>query len=278
MTSARGEVTGTWRPARSLSRDAARPERRERASLNAAGGGGARCFTENRRIASPSTRYFRGHRAAGGAVNQEAMKLFSTLAALAAVVTAQDGGVRVQPAYPAPEAAAPMDAGTAVVKEAAAPAAVRDAGAAPARQAAAPTPAVDAGTAAPKVIMVPAPDNTAELQRLKTELESQSQKLEQAVDELEALRAEQRARHEQEQAQEAQQAAQREAAVTIGTVEQLLLTGDTNVVDTLTDLEGSLGPAASAHIEAARQALANSDLTAARYYLALAAQAAQQGH
>lgn len=204
------------------------------------------------------------------------MKLFSTLAAMAAVVTAQgpDGGVparapapaapqqQVQPRPPpAPAAATPNTVPNPAVMAAA-----------------------DAGTPAPpqqaqpqqpqtKVITV---DNSAEVNALKGKLEAQNQKLDSAVKELESIRAENAARAQAEQARHQRVEAQKAAAVQMGAIDQQLATGDARQVEqAINSLQGTLGPAAQANLELARQALANSDLANARLYLARAAAEAQ---
>jgi len=197
------------------------------------------------------------------------MKLFSTIAAVAAVVvTAQDGGVRVESARaqpipaPAATAASTPDAGTPAprVEKTAVPA-----GKPPAPQAPAPA------------VTPPAADNSAELARVRSQLEAQTAKLDAAVRELEQVRAQLREKNERDQRQAATVETQRAAAVTLGNVDQQLATGNTNVTGQLAAVEGSLGPAARENLQRAREALANSDLQSARYFLSRAASDAQAG-
>lgn len=202
------------------------------------------------------------------------MKLFSTLAAMAAVVTAQgqDGGVR---------AAAPAAPSPAVQSRPAPPAA--------ATPNPVPTPAVtaasgvDAGTPAQpqqaqqqqptKVITV---DNSAEVNALKTKLETQNAKLDSAVKELESMRADNAARAQAEQARHQRVEAQKAAAVQMGAIDQQLATGDARQVEqAINNMQATLGPGAQANLELARQALANGDLFNARMHLARAAAEAQ---
>jgi hypothetical protein len=112
---------------------------------------------------------------------------------------------------------------------------------------------------------------------VQAELQQQNQKLDSAVKELETLRAEVQQRNDQEERQAELTEAQRAAAVTLGDVEQQLITGNSEVGGMLASVEGSLGPAARANVQQAREALANSDLTSARYYLARAAIDVQAG-
>ncbi len=184
------------------------------------------------------------------------MMLISTLAAVAAVVTAQDGGVRLESAQQQPAAQAPAQA-----------AAVPGSNTA------------DAGTPVTRVekVMVPGPDHSAELAKLQAQLEAQTTKLDAAVQELEAVRGELKAKNDADQRQAATVEAQRSAAVTLGSVDQALSTGNTNVEGQLTAVEGSLGPAARENLARARDALSNSDLPTARFFLSRAAADAQAG-
>ena len=206
------------------------------------------------------------------------MKLFSALAAMAAVVTAQgqDGGVRAA----APAATPPAAPSRPATSAAATPSTVPN----PAVMAAA-----DAGTPAPqqqaqqqqqppaqpqtKVITV---DNSAEVNALKGKLETQNAKLESAVKELEAIRAENAARAQAEQQRHQRIEAQKAAAVQMGAIDQQLATGDARQVEqAINNLQSTLGPAAQANLDLARQALANGDLFNARAHLARAAADAQ---
>jgi hypothetical protein len=196
------------------------------------------------------------------------MKLFSTLAAVAAVVTGQDGGVRVetarqqQPTVQPPAAAASTDAGSPAPRVEARPAG--KAGEAPVTPPAQTPPA-------------PAPDNTAELQRLRGQLDAQTAKLDAAMRELEQVRAELKAKGEAETRQSVSADTQRAAAATLGSVDQQLATGNSNVGAQLASVEASLGPSARANLQRAREALSNSDLPTARYYLSRAAAEAEAG-
>ena len=116
------------------------------------------------------------------------------------------------------------------------------------------------------------------MQALESKLETQNQKLDAAVKELEALRAQNAARDKEEQQRHQRVETQKQTATQIGAVDQQLLTGDTSqVMQALSGMEGSLGPAARQNLEQARQALNNSDLANARLFLSRAAYEAQHG-
>lgn len=121
-------------------------------------------------------------------------------------------------------------------------------------------------------------ESAAKVQVLEQKLEQQNQKLDSAVRELEQLRAQEAAHQQAEQQRHARVEAQRQAATQMGHIDQQLLTGDTSqVMQQLSAVEPSLGPQARMYVEAARQALANSDVAMARQYLTRAAAEAQLG-
>ncbi len=121
-------------------------------------------------------------------------------------------------------------------------------------------------------------ESAAKVQVLEQKLEQQNQKLDSAVKELEQIRAQEAAHQQAEQQRHARVEAQKQAARQMGDIDQQLLTGDTSqVLQQLSAVETSLGPQARMYVEAARQALANSDLAMARQYLTRAAAEAQFG-
>ncbi|MBL8952964.1 MAG: hypothetical protein JNK82_19460 [Myxococcaceae bacterium] len=194
------------------------------------------------------------------------MKLFSTLAAVAAVVTGQDGGVRLEnlgrPTSPPAQATTrpPTDGGT--------PAPRVDNQMVPAQQ----TPTSQNAAAVQQ-----SQQAQQQVQQLKTELQSQNAKLDTAVNELQQVKTELQTKNANDARQAQAAEAQRQAAVTLGAVDQQLLQGNTAIEGQLSAVESSLGPSARANLAAARQALANSDLASARYYLSRAATDAQAG-
>ena len=112
---------------------------------------------------------------------------------------------------------------------------------------------------------------------MRAQLDAQTQKLDAAVRELEQVRAQLKEKNDRDQTQAATVEAQRSAAVQLGNVDQQLATGNSNVTTQLAAVEGSLGPAARDNLARAREALSNSDLPAARYFLSRAAADAQAG-
>lgn len=215
------------------------------------------------------------------------MKLFSTLAAMAAVVTAQgqDGGVparaparaapqqqQVQQAQPRPATPPPAAATPNTVPNPALMAAA-DAGHPASAQHAQQQQPPQQPPPQPRTVPV---DNSAEVNSLKSKLETQNAKLDSAVKELESIRAENAARAQAEQQRHQRVEAQKQAAVQMGAIDQQLATGDARQVEqAINAMQGTVGPAAQANLELARQALANSDLANARLYLARAAAEAQ---
>jgi hypothetical protein len=129
-------------------------------------------------------------------------------------------------------------------------------------------------TAAPAVLPPPDPQ-VAALQQLVAQSRQESEQLRQIDDHLAALRqlaADEEARRQDEADQEAaQHAATLEALGTLRQAEALLATGNWDGVDDeLGRAEAALSGRTRLDVEAAREALARSDLFPARQYLAAA--------
>ncbi|MBK7857230.1 MAG: hypothetical protein IPJ65_01145 [Archangiaceae bacterium] len=179
------------------------------------------------------------------------MKLVALLVTAASVAYAQDAGVmRARPVS--------VDAGTPLAES----------------KAVTPQPQV-------QTVVI---DRTAEVNGLKEEVRSlQSEakqtnaRLDSTVSELQQVRQQMTEQQKAVQAQQQRREAQRSAAVSLGTIDQQLATGDTAIEGTLSQVQENLGPSAKANLEYARQAIQNNDLTTARQYLSAAAADAAAG-
>lgn len=119
---------------------------------------------------------------------------------------------------------------------------------------------------------------TAELERQAKQVDALSKKLDQATDDLAALK-----RDADERKQAEQQAAERkqrfeDVARGLSVADEQLSSGNTNIEASLRAAEATYSGPALELVRAARQALANGDVAAARKYLALAVYEAQQAH
>ena len=119
------------------------------------------------------------------------------------------------------------------------------------------------------------------LERERGQLQQQSQQLGEVMRQLQDLRrqlAEGEQRKQSALQQERAQQEQRESSLgALQRAQAALASGDSAVEDQLTQAQASLPPLAQRDLEAARTALRNRDLSAARAYIGAAMQHAQQG-
>jgi hypothetical protein len=148
------------------------------------------------------------------------------------------------------------------------PARINDAGA-----------SADAGTQAQQILELRARIATLEQQAALSQ--QQTQQMEAMNEQLQALRSqladEANQRQQQQQNAQARRQAVQSAVDTLSAAQQQLSTGDAAIGNALDQAQSTFTGQAQRDIQAAREALRNGDLTAARYALSSAIANAQQG-
>jgi hypothetical protein len=143
-----------------------------------------------------------------------------------------------------------------------------------------PDASADGGTQAQQIQEMRARIATLEQQAAASQ--QQAAQMATVNDQLQALReqlgAADAARQQQQQQTQARQEAVQSAIGSLGAAQNQLMSGDTSIGNALDQAQSSFTGQAQRDIQAAREALRNGDLTAARYHLSNAISNAQQGH
>lgn len=140
---------------------------------------------------------------------------------------------------------------------------------------------LDAGPDAVHVELMQLRARVDALERERAQMQQQSQQLADIARQLQEIRSQIADAESQRQAAERQQAARREqlqsGVSALYQAQSMLAGGNASIDDQLAQARGAFPPQAQRDIDAARTALQNRDLSAARAYLSAAISDAQQG-